>query len=86
MNQVTTAQTQKSRVSLWKPKSQNTKVVLTGKLQLTPALLAELSAQTPDNYGRIEADIVIFKNDSDNQKAPKYTGYVDVAEQESDDF
>ena len=71
-------ETKKSTISLWRNDKVDSKVRASGQIQLTPELLAQLQAETPDSRGYINARVVIFKNNSDNPKAPTSTGYIEL--------
>lgn len=76
---VATTQTQKAtpatqgRIALWRC-SPEKRATFTGKVSVTPAMLRELSAQTPDKYGQIHLDVIGFPNEG-GENAPAYTGY-----------
>ena len=73
-------ETKKSTISLWRNDKADSKVRASGQIQLTPELLAQLQAETPDGRGYINARVVIFKNNSGNPKAPTSTGYIELAQ------
>jgi len=74
-----------SSVSLWKNFKKDSKLRLFGDIQVTPKLLREALEQEPDEYGRVSLRVSLFKNESDNKKAPMLTGRVEL-KNEVDEF
>lgn len=76
---------QTSVASLWKNKKEDSKLRLYGTLQLSGELIQQLTETEPNEYGQFELKIALFRNDSDNSKAPILKGRIELPQIEVDD-
>jgi len=74
-----------SSISLWKNKNEDSKLRLYGTIQVTEELLEELNELEPNNRGQVELRVALFRNDSDNSKAPMLKGRIELPQEEADD-
>lgn len=82
---MTATKAQSSVVSLWKNKKEDSRLRLYGTLQLTGELIQQLMETEPNEYGQFELRIALFRNDSDNLKAPILKGRIELPQVEMDD-
>lgn len=70
------ARTKTSKIALWKSRKPESKATHFGKISLNAEAIAYLAEATPNAFGEVELDVLLFKNDRGGHNAPGHKGYV----------
>lgn len=71
----TKTKTKTSKIALWKSRKPG-KATHFGKISLNAEAIEYLSSATPNAFGEVELDVLLFKNDRGGHNAPGHKGYV----------
>ena len=65
------------RVALWRPRSPESTVLASGRVDVPADLIAWLAAQPVDSYGNVSMALVLFSNTHrESDRAPTTIGYI----------
>ena len=65
------------RVALWRPRSPESTVLASGRVDVPADLIAWLAAQPIDSYGNVSMGLVLFPNpERESDRAPTTIGYI----------
>ena len=65
------------RVALWRPRSPESTVLASGRVDVPADLIAWLAAQPIDSYGNVSMGLVLFPNpERESDRAPTTIGYL----------